>query len=89
VSDPSVAPPSYDEAAKGLQVTTGAVKILIHRLRKLYTALLRDEVGRTVSDPAEVDEEDSCSLRRPDCIPRTVRSMSTKYQSTCLSFGSC
>ena len=39
------------------QVTTGAVKTLIHRLRKRYTALLREEVGRTVSDPAEIDEE--------------------------------
>ena len=38
-------------------VTTGAVKTLIHRLRKRYTALLREEVGRTVSDPAEIDEE--------------------------------
>jgi RNA polymerase sigma-70 factor (ECF subfamily) len=52
-----VAPPSYDEVANRLQVTTGAVKTLIHRLRKRYTALLREEVGRTVSDPAEIDEE--------------------------------
>jgi hypothetical protein len=34
-----------------------AVKTLIYRLRKRYTALLREEVGRTVSDPAEIDEE--------------------------------
>jgi hypothetical protein len=27
------------------------------RLRKRYTALLREEVGCTVSDPAEIDEE--------------------------------
>jgi len=47
----------YDEVANRLQVTTGAVKTLIHRLRKRYTALLREEVGRTVSDPAEIDEE--------------------------------
>jgi RNA polymerase sigma-70 factor (ECF subfamily) len=53
----SVAPPSYDEVANQLQVTTGAVKTLIHRLRKRYTALLREEVCRTVSDPAEIDEE--------------------------------
>ena len=53
----SVAPPSYDEVANQLQVTTGAVKTLVHRLRKRYTALLREEVGRTVSDPAEIDEE--------------------------------
>jgi RNA polymerase sigma factor (sigma-70 family) len=50
-------PPSYDEVASRLQVTTGAVKTHIHRLRKRYTALLREEVGRTVSDPAEIDEE--------------------------------
>jgi DNA-directed RNA polymerase specialized sigma24 family protein len=53
----SIAPPSYEEVANRLQVTTGGVKTLIHRLRKRYTALLREEVGRTVSDPAEVDEE--------------------------------
>jgi DNA-directed RNA polymerase specialized sigma24 family protein len=53
----SKAPPSYEEVANRLQVSTGAVKTLIHRLRKRYTALLREEVGRTVSDPAEIDEE--------------------------------
>jgi len=53
----SLAPPSYEEVANGLQVTTGGVKTLIHRLRKRYTALLREEVGRTVSDPTEIDEE--------------------------------
>jgi RNA polymerase sigma-70 factor (ECF subfamily) len=49
--------PSYDALANRLQVTGGAVKTLIHRLRKRYTALLREEVGRTVSDPGEIDEE--------------------------------
>jgi RNA polymerase sigma factor (sigma-70 family) len=53
----AVTPPSYEEVANRIQVTTGAVKTLIHRLRKRYTALLREEVGRTVSDPAEIDEE--------------------------------
>jgi RNA polymerase sigma factor (sigma-70 family) len=53
----SMVTPSYDEVAKRLQLSTGAVKTLIHRLRKRYTALLREEVGRTVSDPAEIDEE--------------------------------
>jgi len=49
--------PSYEEVASRLALSTGAVKTLIHRLRKRYTALLREEVGRTVSDPAEIDEE--------------------------------
>jgi RNA polymerase sigma factor (sigma-70 family) len=53
----SRAPPSYEEVAHRLQVSTGAVKTLVHRLRKRYTALLREEVGRTVSEPAEVDDE--------------------------------
>jgi RNA polymerase sigma factor (sigma-70 family) len=53
----SIAPPSYEEVANRLQVTTGGVKTLIHRLRKRYSALLREEVGRTVSDPAKIDEE--------------------------------
>jgi RNA polymerase sigma factor (sigma-70 family) len=53
----SIAPPSYDGVANRLEVTTGAVKTLIHRLRKRYTGLLREEVGRTVSDPAEIDEK--------------------------------
>jgi RNA polymerase sigma factor (sigma-70 family) len=52
-----MAPTSYDEVANRLQITTGAIKTLIHRLRKRYTALLREEVGRTVSDPAEIDGE--------------------------------
>ena len=50
-------PPSYEEVANRLQVSTGAVKTLIHRLRKRYTTLLREEVSRTVSDPAEIDAE--------------------------------
>ena len=33
-SNNSLALPSYDEMANRLQVTTGAVKTLIHRLRK-------------------------------------------------------
>jgi RNA polymerase sigma factor (sigma-70 family) len=55
--DNSKAAPSYEEAAATLQVSVGAVKTLIHRLRKQYTALLREEIGRTVSDPADVGAE--------------------------------
>ncbi|MBV9491750.1 MAG: sigma-70 family RNA polymerase sigma factor [Verrucomicrobia bacterium] len=50
-------PPSYEQAAAVLQVSVGAVKTLVHRLRKQYTALVRDEIGRTVSDPADVGAE--------------------------------
>jgi RNA polymerase sigma factor (sigma-70 family) len=53
----SKAPPSYEEAAATLQVSLGAVKTLIHRLRKQYTVLVREEVERTVSEPGDVDAE--------------------------------
>ena len=48
---------SYEQAASDLQVSLGAVKTLIHRLRKQYSTLLREEVGRTVSDPSDIDLE--------------------------------
>src|ERR1700738_3208559 len=41
----SLAPPSYDEVAHRLQVTTGGAKTLIHRVRKRYTAPLGEGVG--------------------------------------------
>ena len=48
---------SYEQVAAALQVSVGSVKTLIHRLRKQYAALLREEVSRTVCEPGEVDEE--------------------------------
>jgi len=49
--------PSYEEAAAQLEVSVGALKTLIHRLRKQYTAFVREEISRTVSDTADVDSE--------------------------------
>jgi len=48
---------SYEAAGQRLGVGVGTVKTLIHRLRKQYMAVVREEVGRTVSDPAEIEEE--------------------------------
>ena len=48
---------SYEEAAKTLGVGVGTVKTLIHRLRKQYLAAVREQVARTVSDPAEIEGE--------------------------------
>ena len=53
----SKAPPSYEQVANQLEVSVGAVRTLVHRLRTRYTALLREEVARTVSDPREIDGE--------------------------------
>jgi RNA polymerase sigma factor (sigma-70 family) len=49
--------PSYEETANQLQVSLGAVKTLIHRLRKRHGDILREEVARTVTEPASVDDE--------------------------------
>jgi RNA polymerase sigma-70 factor (ECF subfamily) len=48
---------SYDDVANTLRVSLGSVRKLIFRLRKRYASILRKEVARTVSDPAEVDQE--------------------------------
>jgi hypothetical protein len=48
---------SYQQVAHGLNLSLGALKTAIHRLRGRYRALLREEVARIVAAPAEVDEE--------------------------------
>jgi RNA polymerase sigma factor (sigma-70 family) len=49
--------PSYEEVAAELEVSIGSLKKQIHRLRKQYTATVREEISRTVSDSADVDTE--------------------------------
>ena len=49
--------PTYEEVAKSLCVGLGAAKTLIHRSRKQYAAILRQEIGGTVSDPADIEQE--------------------------------
>jgi DNA-directed RNA polymerase specialized sigma24 family protein len=49
--------PSYEEVAAQLEVSVGSLKTLIHRLRKQYTAFVREEISRTVSDSSDVDIE--------------------------------
>jgi hypothetical protein len=49
--------PSYEEVAARLGVSVGAVKTQIHRVRKQYTAFVREEISRTVSDSADLDSE--------------------------------
>ena len=48
---------SYAEMAVQLNMTEGAVKVSVHRLRQRYGELLRAEVAQTVSTPDEVNEE--------------------------------
>jgi RNA polymerase sigma-70 factor (ECF subfamily) len=48
---------AFAEIAEQLELSADAARQAAHRLRKRYRALLREEVARTVADPAEVDEE--------------------------------
>ncbi len=49
--------PSYRSIARELGLTEGAVKMAAHRLRARYRERLREEIARTVADPADVDDE--------------------------------
>lgn len=48
---------SHAEAARALTMDEGALRVAVHRLRKQYRQLLRDEIARTLTDPAMVNEE--------------------------------
>lgn len=48
---------AQSEIAKALGMEEGAVRVAVHRLRKSYRALLREEIAQTLSEPAMVDEE--------------------------------
>jgi RNA polymerase sigma-70 factor (ECF subfamily) len=47
----------YAEVAGQTGLTDSAVKSAIHRLRQRHQELVREEIARTVGDPAEVDSE--------------------------------
>lgn len=48
---------AQSDVAKALGMEEGAVRVAVHRLRKRYRVLLRDEIAHTLADPAMVDEE--------------------------------
>lgn len=47
----------YAEVATRTGLSEGAVRVAVHRLRKRYRALLREEIAQTLADPAQVAEE--------------------------------
>jgi RNA polymerase sigma-70 factor (ECF subfamily) len=47
----------YQSAAERLGTTEGAIKKMVHRLRRRYGLLLRQEIAATVADPEEIDAE--------------------------------
>ena len=48
---------SYAALAAHLGLTEAVLKRQLHNLRKRYRWILRDEVSRTVADPADIDDE--------------------------------
>jgi RNA polymerase sigma-70 factor (ECF subfamily) len=47
----------YDAIARGLGSTEGAVKVAVHRLRRRFRELVREEIAQTVATESEIDEE--------------------------------
>jgi RNA polymerase sigma factor (sigma-70 family) len=47
----------YAELAREMNTSEGALKVAVHRLRKRYRELFRQEIADTVADPAEVEPE--------------------------------
>ena len=47
----------YDELGRELAMSASAVAVAIHRMRRRYGELLREEIAHTVASPEEVGEE--------------------------------
>ena len=47
----------YAELARQMQLAEGSIKSAVHRLRKRFGKILREEISRTVRTPEDVDEE--------------------------------
>ena len=48
---------SYQQVAESLGANQATVKMTVHRLRRRYRELLRQEIAQTVADPCDVDDE--------------------------------
>ena len=53
---------SQADAARQLGMNEGAVKVAIHRLRQQFRKSVKVEIGRTLNDPALIDNELACLL---------------------------
>ena len=47
----------YGNVATCLKISEGAARVAVHRLRKRFREVFREEIARTVSSPAEIEEE--------------------------------
>jgi RNA polymerase sigma-70 factor (ECF subfamily) len=48
---------SYRQVAEECGMNEGALKVAVHRLRRRFGDLLRDEIAQTVATPGEIKEE--------------------------------
>jgi RNA polymerase sigma factor (sigma-70 family) len=48
---------SYAETAAALGMSEGAVKVAVHRLRRRFRDIVREEISQTVTSPDEIDDE--------------------------------
>ena len=47
----------YAATAKQLGVNEGAARVVVHRLRKRFREIYREEISQTLADGADVDAE--------------------------------
>ena len=47
----------YGEVAAALDLSEGAARVAVHRLRQRYREALRQEIAQTLADPAQAEEE--------------------------------
>lgn len=52
----------YKEIAEELDLSEGAVKVAVHRLRQKYRDSLRNEIAQTVENAEDIDDELRCLL---------------------------
>lgn len=48
---------AYAELGRKTGMNEGAIKVAVHRLRQRFRAVFREEIGDTVANPAEVEDE--------------------------------
>jgi RNA polymerase sigma factor (sigma-70 family) len=48
---------SYQAIAEDLGISEGALKVTVHRLRRRFGELVRAQIGQTVDNPDEIDDE--------------------------------
>ncbi len=65
---------SHAELMTRLDLKASALKMSVHRLRKRYGELLREEIAQTVTAPDEI--EDTATRSRCDCSSRASRATS-------------